>query len=177
MKVVFIKPFHKKYCQKFRLSLELFCCIYNSKLCNCYYTAEEMLQFRIGILLYIFTGYWIKIKLICRLTKNEIKHWSRYPQYLSYRLRTFSELKHPLPKPIAKFSALFLSMETKTTFVPLKTGMVYPTYKKCQSDLQNWVAVRQLQLIISTLLRYMHDKSCWIGRMGKKICPSDLQLS
>ena len=62
----------------------------------------------------------------------------------------------------------------------LRKMPIRPT-KKCPydlrnpSDLQNWVAVWQLQLFISTLLPYMHDKSCWIGRMGKKICPSDLQ--
>ena len=32
-------------------------------------------------------GYRIKIKLICRLTKMEIKHWSWYSQYKSSRLR------------------------------------------------------------------------------------------
>ena len=36
--------------------------------------------------------------------------------------------------------------------VPIRpTKKAHPTYKKCPSDLQNLVAVRQLQLIISTL--------------------------
>ena len=64
---------------------------------------------------YTLSGYKLKIKIILRLSRREVKHWSRYPQLYSFQLWTyfFISVFYVLEIWILAFSFLSSNLESR----------------------------------------------------------------